>query len=103
MKITIYGASDDLIEVEGDIHEEFSHYTDVPFYIGISDGTVLRVGYDGLWNISVLRQGSGCIVEHHKATDEDADYSDKLTLEWDDEDGFIFGGEHLAKRRKKAA
>jgi hypothetical protein len=53
--ITIYGASDDLIEVEGDIREEFNVYpeNDTRYLIAISDGTLLKMWYDddGIWRI----------------------------------------------------
>jgi hypothetical protein len=56
--ITIYGASDDLIEVEGDIREEFSAYCeeDTKFLIALSDGTLLKMWYDedGIWRIQHL-------------------------------------------------
>lgn len=60
--ILIYGASDDLIEIEGDIREEFSAYgDDAGVYLGFSDGTLVSVDYDrdGIWRFSSLRNGSG--------------------------------------------
>ena len=56
--ITIYGASDDLIEVEGDIQEEFNVYPedDTRYLIAVSDGTLLKMWYDedGIWRIQHL-------------------------------------------------
>lgn len=60
--ITVYGASDDLVEVEGDIREEFNVSSDSAELLAFSDGTVLRVGYDelhdGYWRITPMFRGS---------------------------------------------
>lgn len=58
MKTKIYGASDDLIEIEGQINEEASHYNAKNLKISCSDGTVATINYGGNWNIIILRQGS---------------------------------------------
>lgn len=87
MSVTIYGASDDLIEVEGDIREEFSpNRDDKPTYLGFSDGTLLRVSYDGQWHITRLTEGAAS-YEHVAAFAEEGErddgspaYSDRVTL-----------------------
>jgi hypothetical protein len=60
--LKIYGASDDLLEVEGDTQEEFSVWDTEykPFTVAVSDGTLLRVRYDddGIWRISLLTKGA---------------------------------------------
>lgn len=80
MKLTIYGASDDLIEIEGDIREEFNPI-DESSKLAFSDGTVLSVSYtDGCWRINRLAKGTS---EYSKIESEGADsdnYSDKVTL-----------------------
>ncbi|MCP5065128.1 MAG: hypothetical protein GY946_01055 [bacterium] len=59
----VYGASDDLIEVEGDFRGEFSCY-DEEVILTFSDGTVLTAKYGkpgglgGVWLIGVLREGT---------------------------------------------
>jgi len=60
MTTKIYGASDDLLEFEGDIEDEFYVNCDKPFYIGLSDGTLLKMEYDdnGIWRIHLVRKGS---------------------------------------------
>jgi hypothetical protein len=74
MKLTIYGASDDLIEIEGDIDEEFNppEY-DEPTLLVFSDGTILKVQYgaggDGFWRISPVVKGSAKYSKT-EATDE---------------------------------
>jgi hypothetical protein len=98
MKTTkLYGASDDLIEVEGDCEnaDEFSG-GDKAKYIGFSNGTVASIKYDerGVWAITVHAEGTGKIKklfglpdesdettsQHHK--DKHApSYSDVLIIE----------------------
>lgn len=86
-QITIYGASDDLIEVDGDIREEFSGMDaseDEPFMVAVSDGTLLSIAYGvggGFWRIHVLRPGTAAVTKV-EATDDDSDaYSDRVTLD----------------------
>lgn len=90
-KVTIYGASDDLIEVEGDIHEEFSWPgwklgggSEESALLAVSDGTILRVRYDveGCWRIERIAVGAA-IYQHTPATSPKDDYSDRVTLTGD--------------------
>lgn len=83
MKVTVYGASDDLVELEGDLSEEFSTSNDGGF-LSFSDGTILLVEYrdEGLWKISQLAVGAADF-SLRPATDLDKDYSDRATLEGD--------------------
>ena len=55
----MYGASDDLFELEGTINEEFNVNCNEPFYVGVSDGTLLKVEYDdnAIWRIHRIRKG----------------------------------------------
>lgn len=82
--ITIYGASDDLIEIEGDLREEFSSYENEITHLGFSDGTVLSVHYgdDGFWRMNRLSVGSA-EFEKTEGQNEDSDYSDRVTLRGD--------------------
>jgi hypothetical protein len=61
----IYGGSDDLIEICGDIRKEFNVDSNEPNYLAFSDGTLLKVIYDeeGVWRISKLYEGKS-IVSH---------------------------------------
>lgn len=96
-EIKIYGASDDLIEIEGDITEEFSHYSDdEPFYLGFSDGTVLSIdyNYEGFWRINRLSIGSA-EYSKHEGMDDSSDYSDIVTLKGDIK--WAVGGKNFAK------
>jgi hypothetical protein len=63
--LKVYGASDDLIEMDGnngDVNDEFNIYPedDRAHYLGFSDGTTLRVVYDedGIWRLTPLFKGS---------------------------------------------
>lgn len=57
---TISGASDDLIELQGDFSEEHGCYFDSAkgMNVSCSDGTKLRVEYNGNWNITVKESGT---------------------------------------------
>lgn len=59
MSITITGASDDLIEVDGDIYEEFNALGNAAtgYFLGFSNGVVLKVRYDedGIWRIVPIK------------------------------------------------
>lgn len=81
--IKIYGASDDLIEIEGDITEEFNVYIeeDESVILAVSDGTLLKVRYDGCWRIHCLRLGLATYNKTYEAKDREADkYSDEVEL-----------------------
>jgi hypothetical protein len=84
MKITITGYSDDLIEIDGDISEEWPAPREVDekgAYISISDGTLLKARYDdnGIWRFDRLVRGS-CLF-HKTDGDVEADTFDVITLE----------------------
>lgn len=57
MKTKIYGASDDLIEIEGAINDELGCYYKKRTHITCSDGTQAVISYDGNWNIKVKETG----------------------------------------------
>ena len=90
--IRIYGASDDIVEIEGDIIEEFSLYKNDDgnrkWVFAISDGTLLGIEYDGLWRIKVILPGLAEYKKTFEAIDPDSDkYSDvieltKQTINW---------------------
>ena len=80
----VYGASDDLIEFEGEFSGEVGAYgTDDDEHgvlVIVSDGTVLEVKYgkndDGIWEVKLVRKGS-LFIGIDLCDDEDADpYSD---------------------------
>lgn len=83
--LKIYGASDDLIEVEGDISAEFTA-AEGSNVLGFSDGTLLQIQYgaggNAFWRITPLIYG-GAKYSKTEATDEDDNYSDVVTLNGD--------------------
>lgn len=82
--ITITGASDDLIEVEGDITEEFNPSDDSSL-MACSDGTILRVRYDhdGIWRITPVVHGTAALTIAQAPEDDDSNYTDRATLTGD--------------------
>lgn len=75
--VEVYGASDDLIEVDGYLREEFS-YDDEANLLAFSDGTVLSIEYnqEGLWRMAPLVKGSEFQgIDQTAATEED--YTDR--------------------------
>jgi len=95
--VTVYGASDDLIEVDGDIYEEFSHNSDEPALLAFSDGTVLRVTFDedGIWRITPVISGTATFS--HEFGQDDREHSDKATLDGDVR--WVMYGSEMAVRR----
>jgi len=87
MTVSVYGASDDLIEVDGDIREEFGWYPsddDKPALLAFSDGTVLRIvfGEAGIWRITPAARGTATLTVEQAAEDDDSG-TDKATLDGD--------------------
>lgn len=90
MKTKIYGCSDDLIEIEGQINDEiecFNH--DNPIKFSCSDGTIGTIFYNGEWKIAIVTEGtliqsvhptSGEEHEHTGLAKGCTSYSDVLIL-----------------------
>jgi hypothetical protein len=106
--IRIYGASDDLIEVEGDISEEFQYAYDAEGdLIATSDGWVFRIYYDrdGVWRIVPLIKGKSRLTHIVAPIDDNDCYSDAVHLfdeELDEPIAWVVHGfgEGLARRRR---
>lgn len=81
--VTINGASDDLIEIGGDISDEFSPSDTDEFLVVASDGTALRGSYDGVWRFTTHTSGSAKMSKVEAPKDDDDNYSDVVTLEGD--------------------
>ena len=58
MPTEVYGASDDLVEFDGDVYGEFGCYDSSPLIV-FSDGTVMvmRYGDSGIWKADVFSEG----------------------------------------------
>jgi hypothetical protein len=85
MGVKVYGTSDDLVEIEGDIREEFYSLAgaDTPVYLAFSDGTILAVdySYEGIWRITPIYLGAGELkITQAVAANLDSDYSDVADL-----------------------
>ena len=82
MATKIYGASDDLIEAEGDVCGEVGAIAasdlDQKTMIFFSDGTVLCARYedDGMWRFSIVSTGSLYERTEPKAVEDDEGHSD---------------------------
>ena len=81
-KFTITGYSDDLIciDQDGDQVEEYDAYDSVAT-IKTLDGWKYSFEYTGpFWKFALIETGAGVEPQLTEATDEDDDYSDKLTV-----------------------
>ena len=99
--IEIYGLSDDLIEVEGDISAEFYADQDGNLII-LSDGTILSIEYTkrGIWRIIVEQKGILNTTIISAPLDDDKNYSDKAIIE-DSPDWVAVTSYNNFARRKK--
>jgi hypothetical protein len=89
--VEVYGASDDLIEVEGDIREEFNILgaPEAGSVLAFSNGVVLRVrfGLEGVWRITPVAGASQEKLSIVQAPERDSgNYSDRAFvhdhIEW---------------------
>ena len=83
--VTVYGASDDLIEIEGAISDEISPSDEKPTKLAFSDGTVLSVIYDddGCWRVNCVAKGSAKMEKVDAIGSDSDNYSDRVTLTGD--------------------
>lgn len=84
--IDIYGASDDLIEIEGDVREEFPFPIsgDDVALIGTSNGALVKITYanSGVWRITPVA-GLHLIKIEQAPEDDDDNYSDHAVIDGD--------------------
>lgn len=86
VKVKVYGASDDLIEVEGPKWGDEFAGGDKPKWLHFSDGTVLKIWYgdDGIWKVEIDTIGKGTLCDKKVCLKETAEgYSDVVTLTGD--------------------
>ena len=84
--IIISGASDDLIELEGDIREEYSPNNDEEqTLLAFNDGTVIGVKYadDGCWRLNRLQKGTADYSKKEADGTDTDNYTDRVTLKGD--------------------
>ncbi len=70
----IYGASDDLLEINGKYSEELNPPMDEPFCVAVSDGTLLEVEYDGEWKFRAKKKGR-CFKEIVQSVGDDGKHA----------------------------
>lgn len=99
--MTLSGASDDMVVVEGAVNEEWD-YTgddeDAPGdVVAFSDGTVLRIAWteDGMWRITPHARGTA-VLSVVQAVDDGESYSDRATLTG--EVRWVVHGRHFTRR-----
>lgn len=73
MSLRIYGASDDLLELEGDITEEIYVPDDKVTYLACSDGTLISVRYDedGIWRLQRVYTGDSMLIKEEGSVERD--------------------------------
>lgn len=69
----VTGASDDLIELRGELYEEFNSYDCHNGAIAFNDGTLLNVRYDedGIWRFNLIYRGNLFIKIEQGSVEED--------------------------------
>lgn len=89
-EVVIYGASDDCIEVEGDLRDEWYSYgveaTGWMDALVFSDGSVVGIEYDrhGVWRAGLMRRGTASAARDIAPKDDEDNYSDRFTLRQDE-------------------
>jgi len=85
-EIKIYGCSDDLIEIEGRIREEFYYIGNEPTFIMFDNGFLVSVNFDnnGIWRFNVINKTTYNYIKHEATGLEDEngkdDYSDVIII-----------------------
>lgn len=104
--IKVYGASDDLIEVDGDVEAEFyalkiGEDEDDGGVLAFSDGTVLRIIYTraGVWRITPVAIGVSVVDIVQAPEDNEDNYSDVATLTHSHTIQWVVCGTEVAKAR----
>lgn len=90
--VTVHGASDDLIEIEGCITEEFGAWKCEGKSLAFSDGTVISVRYtdEGCWEFRRVEVGTATFF--HETHDNDrTTYTDRVKLTGEDLRWCVFG------------
>jgi hypothetical protein len=76
----IYGASDDLIEIDGQISDEVDAYSSEikPIKFKTSLGTKGTILYNGEWKITIIKEGSD-FVKIIESVGDDNDHTEENT------------------------
>lgn len=82
MSVKIRGYSDDLIDIEGDVSEEFDANGLIHYLVSTSTGVLLRVRYAAVWRIDVISGADNVHIVPCPENDDD-NYSDVATVDGD--------------------
>ena len=77
--VVVYGASDDLIEIDGAITEEFSMPDTEEALLAFSNGVLLRVEYRTVWRIIPVA-GLDKVTITQATEDDESNYSDRAVI-----------------------
>lgn len=108
--LILYGASDDLIELDGDLSEEFNPDAGNETYIGFSDGSLVAARYDakGNWRFTIVEESSGTSITVHpigtvkeRRGVEIPDYSEMVNIDAMDTITWALCGKDKPVRPKK--
>ena len=92
MSIEIYGASDDLIEIEGDVREEFNCNYDEGTYVATNCGAVqISYTHSGEWRINAIE---GVVTIAPCPVGNEDNYSDRATIHGNIK--WVVAGKHFA-------
>ena len=81
--VTIYGYSDDLIEVEGAVRGEFTLPSGDVAFVALSNGVVVRILYSrsGVWRINLVsKPGDVAVLVTSAPEDDDDNYTDRCVV-----------------------
>ena len=81
--VTIFGYSDDLIEVEGAVRGEFTLPSGDEAFVALSNGVVVRILYSrsGVWRINLVSKPGDVAVSVTSAPEDDDDnYTDRCVV-----------------------
>lgn len=99
--LKIYGHSDDLIEVEGDIQDEYDVGSAGKGYVAISDGTLILCIYEGgMWLLRLITSGGSRITMAANQGPDSDQYSDVMTIESDKPFEWVMCGQGFTSARK---
>lgn len=84
MPVYVSGHSDDLIEIDGDLSEEFPYDEDEDNFVAFSNGIVLKIAYKGdHWSVWVVANPLKHRVDIEQGSEESdwAAYSDRASFD----------------------
>lgn len=101
-QIKLWGHSDDLVEVEGDINEELPTYGE-NCYLGFSNGAVVEIKYTGDWKITPHKSPINGSIDVYSAGskfidfEQYNDYTDLAVIVSDEKAVWMLWGDNFYK------